>query len=108
LNKSAIDAMTLQPHIFSDLYVNMVKAGEQSGSLVPVLRRMARDRALELEESMRRHEEKVGARWVGQCGRAKCHRVSKRVSDHELYYLLECSAGCRVFYHKSCWGPVTR
>jgi type II secretory pathway component PulF len=39
--RSLSDAMTMQPHIFSDLYVNMVKAGEQSGSLVPVLRRMA-------------------------------------------------------------------
>ena len=35
------DAMAKQPHIFSDLYVNMVRAGEQSGSLVEVLRRMA-------------------------------------------------------------------
>jgi type II secretory pathway component PulF len=35
------DAMTRQPQIFTDLYVNMVRAGEQSGSLVPVLRRMA-------------------------------------------------------------------
>jgi type II secretory pathway component PulF len=35
------DAMARQPRIFSDLYVNMVRAGEQSGSLVPVLRRMA-------------------------------------------------------------------
>ncbi len=35
------DAMARQPRIFSNLYVNMVKAGEQSGSLVPVLRRMA-------------------------------------------------------------------
>lgn len=35
------DAMAKQPVIFSDLYVNMVKAGEQSGSLVVVLRRMA-------------------------------------------------------------------
>ena len=35
------DAMARQPHIFSDLYVNMVRAGEQSGSLVEVLRRMA-------------------------------------------------------------------
>ena len=35
------DAMTRQPRIFSDLYVNMVRAGESSGSLVPVLRRMA-------------------------------------------------------------------
>ena len=35
------DAMAKQPHIFSDLYVNMVRAGEQSGSLVQVLRRMA-------------------------------------------------------------------
>jgi type IV pilus assembly protein PilC len=39
--RSLSDAMSLQPHIFSDLYVNMVKAGEQSGSLVEVLRRMA-------------------------------------------------------------------
>ncbi len=35
------DAMAKQPRIFSDLYVNMVRAGEQSGSLVQVLRRMA-------------------------------------------------------------------
>lgn len=35
------DAMARQPRIFSNLYINMVKAGEQSGSLVPVLRRMA-------------------------------------------------------------------
>jgi type II secretory pathway component PulF len=35
------DAMARQPEIFSDLYINMVKAGEQSGSLVSVLRRMA-------------------------------------------------------------------
>lgn len=35
------DAMAKQPLIFTDLYVNMVKAGEQSGALVTVLRRMA-------------------------------------------------------------------
>jgi len=35
------DAMARQPRIFSELYVNMVRAGEQSGSLVEVLRRMA-------------------------------------------------------------------
>jgi type II secretory pathway component PulF len=35
------DAMAKQPRIFSDLYVNMVRAGEQSGSLEQVLRRMA-------------------------------------------------------------------
>ncbi|HSY42477.1 MAG TPA: type II secretion system F family protein, partial [Candidatus Acidoferrum sp.] len=35
------DAMAKQPRIFSDLYVNMVRSGEQSGSLVEVLRRMA-------------------------------------------------------------------
>ena len=35
------DAMAKQPVIFSDLYVNMVRAGEQSGALVQVLRRMA-------------------------------------------------------------------
>ena len=32
--------MAKQPVIFSNLYVNMVKAGEQSGALVDVLRRM--------------------------------------------------------------------
>lgn len=39
--RSLSDAMTKQPRIFSDLYVNMVRSGEQSGSLVEVLRRMA-------------------------------------------------------------------
>ena len=39
--RSLSDAMVKQPVIFSDLYVNMVRAGETSGSLVPVLRRMA-------------------------------------------------------------------
>jgi len=39
--KGLSEAMAKQPHIFSDLYINMVRAGESSGSLVEVLRRMA-------------------------------------------------------------------
>jgi type II secretory pathway component PulF len=39
--RSLSDAMSKQPRVFSDLYINMVRAGEQSGSLVEVLRRMA-------------------------------------------------------------------
>jgi len=39
--RSLSDAMARQPRVFSDLYINMVRAGEQSGSLVEVLRRMA-------------------------------------------------------------------
>ncbi|MGN6387846.1 MAG: type II secretion system F family protein, partial [Verrucomicrobiota bacterium] len=39
--KSLSDAMSRQPVIFSDLYINMVRAGEQSGALVDVLKRMA-------------------------------------------------------------------
>jgi general secretion pathway protein F len=39
--KSLSDAMARQPVIFSDLYVNMVRAGEQSGALVEVLKRLA-------------------------------------------------------------------
>src|SRR5215813_6269619 len=39
--RSLSDAMSKQPRIFSDLYINMVKAGESSGALVDVLRRMA-------------------------------------------------------------------
>src|SRR5262245_42535567 len=39
--KSLSDAMGKQPRIFSDLYVNMVRAGEQSGALYEVLRRLA-------------------------------------------------------------------
>ena len=35
------EAMAKQPDIFSDLYINMVKAGESSGQLVDVLRRLA-------------------------------------------------------------------
>src|SRR5580700_823270 len=38
--KGLSESMSKQPVIFSDLYVNMVKAGEQSGALVEVLRRM--------------------------------------------------------------------
>src|SRR5881296_2539089 len=39
--KSLSDAMIKQPEVFSDLYVNMVRAGEQSGALVEVLKRLA-------------------------------------------------------------------
>src|SRR5438876_10765212 len=39
--RSLSDAMTRHPVIFSDMYVNMVRAGEQSGALVEVLRRVA-------------------------------------------------------------------
>ncbi len=39
--KSLSDSMSKQPAIFSDLYVNMVRAGEQSGALVDVLKRLA-------------------------------------------------------------------
>jgi type II secretory pathway component PulF len=39
--KSLSSAMTKQPRIFTDMYVNMVQAGEQSGALVEVLRRLA-------------------------------------------------------------------
>lgn len=39
--RSLSDAMSRQPVIFSDLYVNMVRAGEQSGALVEVLQRLA-------------------------------------------------------------------
>src|SRR5512133_473574 len=39
--RSLSDAMTKQPRIFSNLYINMVRAGESSGALVEVLRRMA-------------------------------------------------------------------
>ena len=39
--KGLSEAMARQPVIFSSLYVNMIRSGEQSGSLVDVLRRMA-------------------------------------------------------------------
>jgi type IV pilus assembly protein PilC len=39
--RSLSDAMAKQPVIFSELYVNMVRAGESSGALVDVLRRLA-------------------------------------------------------------------
>jgi len=39
--RSLSDAMSQQPVIFSDLYRNMVQAGEQSGALVEVLKRLA-------------------------------------------------------------------
>lgn len=39
--KGLSDGMAKQPVIFSDLYINMVRAGEQSGALSDVLQRMA-------------------------------------------------------------------
>lgn len=39
--RSLSDAMANQPVIFSDMYVNMVRAGEQSGALQEVLKRLA-------------------------------------------------------------------
>ncbi|HWN95514.1 MAG TPA: type II secretion system F family protein [Methylomirabilota bacterium] len=39
--RSLSDAMAMQRIIFTDLYINMVRAGEQSGALVDVLRRLA-------------------------------------------------------------------
>jgi len=39
--KGLSDAMAKQPVVFSDLYVNMVRAGEQSGALVDVLERLS-------------------------------------------------------------------
>jgi type II secretory pathway component PulF len=39
--RSLSDSMSKQPIIFSELYINMVRAGESSGGLVDVLRRMA-------------------------------------------------------------------
>ena len=39
--RSLSDAMAKQPVVFSDLYRNMVQAGEQSGALVEVLKRLS-------------------------------------------------------------------
>jgi len=39
--KSLSDSMAKQSVVFTDLYVNMVRAGEQSGALVEVLQRLA-------------------------------------------------------------------
>jgi type IV pilus assembly protein PilC len=39
--RSLSDSMSKQPQIFSDLYINMVRAGEQSGALYEVLKRLA-------------------------------------------------------------------
>jgi type II secretory pathway component PulF len=39
--RSLSDAMAKERRVFSDLYINMVRAGEQSGALVDVLRRLA-------------------------------------------------------------------
>jgi type IV pilus assembly protein PilC len=40
--RSLSDSMAKQPFIFADLYVNMVRAGEQSGALVEVLQRLSK------------------------------------------------------------------
>ena len=39
--KSLADSLATHPEYFSDLYVNMVRAGEASGSLAPVFERLA-------------------------------------------------------------------
>jgi type II secretory pathway component PulF len=53
--KGLSEAMARQPVIFSELYVNMVRAGEQSGALVEVLRRMGEhfERFAELQSKFR-------------------------------------------------------
>lgn len=38
---SLADALAAHPHVFSDLYVGMVRAGEAAGALEPVLNRLA-------------------------------------------------------------------
>ncbi|MBL69429.1 MAG: type II secretion system protein [Verrucomicrobiales bacterium] len=39
--KNLSAAMGAHPHVFSEMYINLVRAGEQSGGLVEVLRRLA-------------------------------------------------------------------
>lgn len=39
--KSLSDAMARQDYVFGDMFINMIRAGEQSGALVDVLRRLA-------------------------------------------------------------------
>lgn len=39
--KALSDSMSRQGRVFSDMFINMVRAGEQSGALVEVLRRLA-------------------------------------------------------------------
>lgn len=39
--RSLSDAMARQPEVFSDMFINMVRAGEQSGAMEDVLRRLA-------------------------------------------------------------------
>ena len=39
--KSLSESMAKQPNIFADMFVNMIKAGEQSGALEDVLRRLS-------------------------------------------------------------------
>jgi type II secretory pathway component PulF len=47
------DAMSHYPHVFSDLYVNMVRAGEASGQLESTLNRIAALQEYELENKER-------------------------------------------------------
>ncbi len=53
---SLADAMRAHPRVFSDLYVNMIRAGESSGALEVVLRRLA-----DFTESQARLRSKVVA-----------------------------------------------
>jgi len=39
--KNLSAAMAAHPHVFTEMYINLVRAGEQSGGLVEVLRRLA-------------------------------------------------------------------
>ena len=74
----------------------------------PALIKMSLDRKREQEAMLCKHEALVAAVDIGRCARVACVRISRRITDAGVYYRFECSAGCRLIYHKACWDAITR
>lgn len=56
-----------------------------------VIKAAREERAKEQEENLCKFEEKVGAKLVGKCFRARCERYSKKIADNKKYYRVACS-----------------
>ena len=46
---------------------------------------------------------------IGRCGRMKCPRLSRKIASDQMFYVVTCTDGCHILYHKdTCWRALTR